>query len=241
MKSNDDFLAALPDQSHHERAIALLWYYRETQQFDERTPAELACDVRDAGFSKPHVTRLTEKLRRSKFVIRGSRKATFQINVRHVEDLSKRFRQYLDTPQTTVQQEYIPSSWVSGTRPYLEKLVYQINVAHEYRLFDCCAVMCRRLMETLIIDVYVNSKRHHEIQSNGNFVELGKLINHIVADASVVLGRNTRTTMADIKLLGDTAAHDRIYITEASDVDDVRTRYRKVIKELLDAVGINGE
>jgi hypothetical protein len=50
--------------SHTDRAIALLWYYRETQSYDERSPSELAGDLHDEDFPKPNVTRLAKDLRR---------------------------------------------------------------------------------------------------------------------------------------------------------------------------------
>jgi hypothetical protein len=44
--------------------------------------------------------------------------------------------------------------------------------------------------------------------------------------------------MKDIKQLGDTAAHDRTYITPPVDIDDLKPRYRRLINELLEKAGI---
>ena len=38
------------DLTHVDRAIALLWYYRQTQEFEERSAFELANDLHDAEF-----------------------------------------------------------------------------------------------------------------------------------------------------------------------------------------------
>ena len=35
--------------SHTDRAISFLWYYRQTQEFEERTASELANDLHDEG------------------------------------------------------------------------------------------------------------------------------------------------------------------------------------------------
>ncbi len=237
MQSRAEFLQDCTAKNHLDRALALLWYYRETQQFEERTASELANDLHEDGFAKPNITRLAEGFRRTKFVVRGRRKASVQLNARHLTDLDQRYAQLLKTRSIVVQREFVPMEWVTGTRAYLERIVYQTNSSYELGLYDCAGVMCRRLMESLIIDVYVNSKRHHEIQSNGVFVSLDRLVSHIRADKSLALGRSTPKTMSDTKALGDTAAHDRVYITEQSDLDDLKARYRKMIKELL---GVSG-
>jgi hypothetical protein len=93
-------------------------------------------------------------------------------------------------------------------------------------------------MESLIIEVYIHENRHHEIQNSGVFIPLEKLIKYVVADGQVALGRNTPKTMTDVKQLGDTAAHDRTYITAQVDIDDILQRYRRVIQELSDKAGI---
>ena len=48
----------------------------------------------------------------------------------------------------------LPIDLFDGTRGYIEKVVLQINASFDASLYDCCAVMCRRLLETLIIECY---------------------------------------------------------------------------------------
>ena len=48
-------------------------------------------------------------------------------------------------------QSVLPNSLVAGTRGYIEKVVFQINGSYEKGWFDACAVMMRRLLETLIV------------------------------------------------------------------------------------------
>lgn len=224
--------------SHLERAIALLWYYRQTQQFEERSASELANDLHDEDFPKPNVTRLAADLRRSEFTIRGRRRGTFQIDVRRLSALDKSYRGLLNIKDVKVSGAVLPNDLLGGTRIYLEKLAHQINGSYEASFFDASAVLCRRLMESLIIEVYMTQGRHHEIQQNSMFVSLDKLIAHIEADPAIPLGRNTAKTMKEVKQLGDTAAHDRTYITQQIDLDDIKPRYRKLITELLTLSGI---
>lgn len=218
--------------------MALLWYYRHTQEFDERSASALAADLHDEGFPKPNVTRLAADLKRSRYTTRGKRPGTFQVDVRHVAALDDSYLPHLGIRRVKVSGAVLASDTLTGTRGYLEQLAHQINGAYDWGLFDACAVLCRRLMETLIIEVYVNLKRHHEIQQNGVFVPLERLIAHLKGDTSVALGRTTAKTMDEIKHLGDTAAHDRTYITKQIDIDDIKGRYRKIVGELLVLAGV---
>jgi hypothetical protein len=93
-------------------------------------------------------------------------------------------------------------------------------------------------MESLIIEIYVKLGRHNEIQHDGMFISLERIIGYIRNDKSIVLGRNSGKTMEDIKELGDTAAHDRTYITRVNDIDDIKFRFRKLIDELLILSGL---
>jgi DNA-binding ferritin-like protein len=93
-------------------------------------------------------------------------------------------------------------------------------------------------MESLIIEIYIYNGRHHEIQNDGVFLGLEKLIAHVRADRKLTLGRNTPKTMTDVKQVGDTAAHDRVYITSKQDIDDLLTRYRRMLQDLLASCGI---
>lgn len=240
MTTRSEFTTRIADLelSHTDRAIALLWYYRQTQEYEERTASELANDLHDEGFPKPNVSRLHTSLTRSRYTIKGHRKGTFQIDVRKVKELEQEFGDFLKIKKLEVSDSVVPNEWVVGTRVYLEQIVHQINGSYDAGFYDCCAVLCRRLMESLLVETYISQRRHHEIQNNGVFLSLEKIINFAQKDPQLVLGRNTPKTMIDVKQLGDTAAHDRAYITPQTDIDDVKAKFRRVIQELLSRAGI---
>ncbi len=144
----------------------------------------------------------------------------------------------LDRKKVTVSKYVVPPEWVTGTRTYLEQMVYQINAAYDWGMYDASAVLQRRLMESLIIEIYIHEKRHHDIQTGGAFFMLERLIAHITSDKQVSLSRNSPKTMYEVKQLGDTAAHDRTYITPQVDIDDLKPKYRRMIQELLAKAGI---
>jgi hypothetical protein len=51
-------------------------------------------------------------------------------------------------------EQILPHALVRGTRGYLERVCFQINGCYEQGWFDACAVMMRRLVETLIIEAF---------------------------------------------------------------------------------------
>lgn len=241
MPSRSHFASQLSELElkHVERAIALLWYYRQTQQFDDRTASELANDLHDEGFPKLNVTRLEYDLKKSRCTVAGKRRKAFQIDLRRIKELDERYGDLLKLKKVEVTDTIIPSEWVTGTRRYLEQMVLQINGCYQSGYYDACAVLSRRLMESLIIEIYISQNRHAAIKSNGVFVMLDKLITIIRTDNQIHLSRNTPKTMDDIKKLGDTAAHDRTYVTQQLDIDDIKAAFRRMIRELLTQAGIN--
>lgn len=240
MTTRGQFARALATESstHCDRAVALLYFYSATQEFEERSAAELSADLAEEGFPRPNVTRLRDELRRDRRTIRGRRPGTFRVDVRRLGELETRFAPFLKRKAIPASDAVIPTATVAGTRAYIERLVAQINASYDAGLYDGCAVLARRLMESLILDVYIGQGRHAEVQHNGAFVGLERLIGLITSDRSVTLSRNSPRIMADVKTLGDTAAHDRVYITQQQDLDDIKLRYRRLIDELLLVAGI---
>jgi hypothetical protein len=126
----------------------------------------------------------------------------------------------------------IPLGLVTG-RGYLEKVVLQLNVSYDAQLYDCCAVMCRRLLETLIIEVYEYCQRADEIKgTDGHFLMLNKLSTFLESDKAFNLGRNGLKGLRDFKTLGDLSAHNRRFNAHKEDIDRVRDGLRVAVEEL---------
>ena len=216
-----------------DQAIALLWFYRRNQIYEERTASELASDLQGLGLGRPNVTVLYKQLVKSKMTVKGKRPKTFQVNAKFITELDTKFESMITTKPITISKEIIPFSFVKGTRRYLEQMVNQINGSYEYTWYDCCAVLVRRLMESLIIEAFIHKKIDADIRDSNGFLPLEKLIAKVCNHPKIILGRNSPKIMEKIKRLGDSAAHDRTYITQLPDVDDLKSDIRKIISELL--------
>jgi hypothetical protein len=131
-------------------------------------------------------------------------------------------------------QHILSSSFVKDTRGYIEKIVNQINGCYQEGWYDACAVMIRRLLETLIIETYEHYKIEQKIKKpNGDFVYLSDLISFLLSETSWNLGRNTRKALLSIKNIGDYSAHSRRYNAHRQDIDDIKNDFRIVVQELL--------
>ncbi len=131
-------------------------------------------------------------------------------------------------------QRVIPLSVVRNTRGYVEKIANQINGSYEHGWFDACAVMIRRLVETLIIEAFEHNAIAHKIQdANGDFLPLKDLINLALREQSWNLTRNTKKGLPKLKSVGDLSAHSRRYVAHRRDIDSIIDDLRVAVQELV--------
>jgi hypothetical protein len=131
-------------------------------------------------------------------------------------------------------QSVLPHAMVKSTRGYIERIVFQINGCYENGWYDVCAVMMRRLLETLIIEVFECYRLESKIKNaTGDFFQLADLISATLSEKSWNLGRNTRSALPKLKNLGDQSAHSRRFIAHREDIDKIVTDFRTAAQELL--------
>ncbi len=131
-----------------------------------------------------------------------------------------------------------PLDIVKGTRPYIEKIALQACGCYDLGWYDGAAVMARRLLETLIIELYEAKKLDNKIKKpDGTFHFLSVLISVLLAETTFNLGRNTKKALPLLKDLGDQSAHNRRYTARQQDLDGVKRELRLTIEELVHLVG----
>ncbi len=130
--------------------------------------------------------------------------------------------------------QVIPPAIVRGTRGYIEKVSNQINGCYEMGWYDACAVMMRRLLETLIIEAFEKYSLEHKIKnSSGDYLFLRDLISRSLSESSWTLSRNTKSALPGLKDLGDKSAHGRRYVAHRQDIESVRGGFRSAIQEFV--------
>lgn len=136
-------------------------------------------------------------------------------------------------------QRVIPFSVVRGTRGYLERVVNQVNGAYENGWYDACAVMIRRLLETLIIESFEHNGIAGRIKTpGGEFLYLRDLIDRSLQESTWNLSRNCKQALPKLKDLGDKSAHSRRYNAHRGDIDPLLADLRLVVQEFVYLAGM---
>lgn len=123
---------------------------------------------------------------------------------------------------------------VRNTRGYIERVAHQVNGSYANGWYDACAVMLRRLLETLIIECYEAHKIEDRIKDQaGNYLFLKDLVDRTLIEKTWTLGRAVRAVLPKLKELGDKSAHNRRYNAHREDIDKLLKDLRDTVQELL--------
>lgn len=136
-------------------------------------------------------------------------------------------------------EQVLPHSIVRGTRGYIERVVQQVNGTYERGWFDACAVMIRRLLETVIIEAFEANGLANSIKnSDADFLPLSQLVDKALAEKSWNLGRNTRRALPRLKGVGDRSAHSRRFIAHRRDIEQHIVDLRDAVQEFVFITGL---
>ena len=133
----------------------------------------------------------------------------------------------------SIEEPVLYFSLDRGTRTYIEKLAHQINGTYSHAWCDACAVMIRRLLETLIIEAFEANNIAGSIKNpQGDFLYLGDLIAAMLQEQSWNLSRNAKKALKELKDVGDKSAHSRRFVAHRQDIDKVAGDLRVAVQEL---------
>ncbi|HEX5440586.1 MAG TPA: hypothetical protein VFW76_06860, partial [Ktedonobacterales bacterium] len=141
--------------------------------------------------------------------------------------------------QPALKEPVVPSVlFKNARRNYLMRVVHQINTTYQHACYDSCAVMIRRLIESLIIEVFEAKKIDSKIKGPaGEFYMLRDLITATLNEPWN-LARNAKTALGRLKTVGDLSAHSRRYNASRHDIEDFIPDIRIVVQELLTLAGL---
>lgn len=129
----------------------------------------------------------------------------------------------------------LPDALYHELQSNIQSLCKQINASYENNLFDCTAVVMRRLLESLLVLCYQNANIESEIMDkNGHYhISLDKIIKNAEQNTTLALSANTRKEMALFKDLGNYSAHKIWYNCTQQDIKPHILKYRVIIEELM--------
>ena len=130
-------------------------------------------------------------------------------------------------------------SSVRGTRGYIESISNQANGCFANGWYDACAVMLRRLLETLIIEAFEKHGSADSIKgAQGDFLYLRELISKTLSENTWNLSRNCKQALPKLKDLGDRSAHSRRYLAPKLEIENLASDIRLAVQELLCIAGL---
>lgn len=221
-----------------DRAVALIWLHSRSDPSLGLSANEIGRLSHDAGFAKQNLPRLKAALSKDRRTANGSRdEFRIRVNVRH--QLDDDFNEFVGTRTIPVTHSVLPVDLFTGTRGYIEKVVAQINGSYDCGFYDSTAVMCRRLLETLIIEAFEAKGVENELKgTDGNFLMFSGLLAVVESSNQISLGRNALAGLRDFKRLGDLSAHSRKFNARKNDVTRIRDGIRVASEELLHIAGL---
>jgi hypothetical protein len=142
-------------------------------------------------------------------------------------------------PTAPEEQPILPHSLFATAPSYLQKIVFQINACYTVTAYDACAVMVRKLVESLIIDCFEKHQIGAKIRNQqGNYCFLKDLVGKMKAEPwPSPLGRNAQSGLDSLKDVGDLSAHTKYYNAKRPYIDELKTPLRVTAERLLFLAG----
>ncbi|QYC10348.1 hypothetical protein [Brevundimonas nasdae] len=217
-----------------EIGVSLLWYLTHSDADFFISAKEISDHMQDLGIrSGVNSSRLKSNLAKHPDVVRGRAAGTFRIKTGRSVPYETKYGDLRSPERIPVPDNFLPSSISLGGRKHLDSLRREINGTYEFGLYNSCAVMCRRLMECLLIEAFDFSGNKAAITGgDGNIVGLNDILAKAKSGSHVKLSRNAPRVVDRVKESGDAAAHSRHYITSQRDIEDLNPGFRQLISEL---------
>lgn len=116
---------------------------------------------------------------------------------------------------------------------YLIPVVDQINKTYKYSCYDACAALLRRLVETLLIELYEANHIEEKIKREGEFVSLRKLLNVARDESCLKLNHDMKRILPEIAILGNSATHNRISVVRRRHLEDRILPIQLLVEHLI--------
>lgn len=146
-----------------DRVVALIWFHGNGDDESAVKLRTLCEEIETAGFAKQNQTRLRAALKKDRRVL-SKKDDCFVLNAKHKSKVEEQYGEHARIRKLRKSDAVLPTDLFSQAKGYIQKVVLQLNASYDHNLFDCTAVMCRRLLETLIIEAYEHSGKADSIK-----------------------------------------------------------------------------
>jgi hypothetical protein len=222
---------------HIDLAAAYIWACVATDAVEGVSARTICQALEHAGTRPINQTRLRSAMADDRRFVRD-RAGTFRISPKERARLDEQFKELKRAEPAPDSGTVLPTEIFSNARKYVQAVVRQINLSYDYGLYDCCAVMCRRLFETLIIEAFEKQGALDELKRpDGELDQLSGLIRALENTKSFSTGRQTKQAAKKLKDIGDWSAHNRRHVAVNKDIEDVKSHLRVACGDLLHLAG----
>lgn len=213
-----------------DKAIVTIW--SSSSPGSPQTVASIASKLEAAGSPKINRARLKERLARDRRVVKDG--DGFRAAPRKVGEIAAMAEPITGPQRPPDSKSVLDSGLFEHAYRYVSNIAHQINVSYDSACFDCCAVMVRRLFETLLIDAFEKQGAISEIRNgNGEILPLSGLIAKLASTTSFTVSRQTKQASSHLKDVGDWSAHNRRHMARKSDIDAAAKHLRLACSDLL--------
>lgn len=221
-------------------AAALVWYLSGGDPKNNVPIDDIITIFVESGLkSVVNKSRLIRALAKEPGIISGKNKGEFRCALHSLEALETKYSVDTEHSKPKMTYNFLEADTFPASRRYLVRLLEQINGTYEYEFYDGCAVLMRRLMESLLIEVFERAGEGHLIKNtNDEYLMLKGIIN-ARGGSSIKFARGIDKTINNVKILGDNAAHGRAHLTKRNDIDDIKFEFRKLLSELKSKSGLS--
>lgn len=228
---------ALQGLSQPDLAVGLIWFSDHTEAGISVSLKDVAKLLHDKGLSSEvNTSRLAKQLSRHRHVVRGKTSGTCKIKAASRTILDDIYAPLLGQPRRVKPSDsIIPRDQFKERRKSWQELVAEINGCYDHRFYDGAAVLCRRLVEALIVEA-LKVKGADIKTAKGDNMMLDGLIGVLNSGMHIKLSRSSRPALEPIKSAGDIAAHSPHHITTKQDIDGISSHVRVLVSELLNLI-----
>jgi hypothetical protein len=128
--------------------------------------------------------------------------------------------------------DFLPDDIMEDRHHVPKKILWEANRCYDAACYNACAAMLRRLIETLIIGAFERHGLGDKIKKDEEYLEFASLIGKAVAEPALMLGRETKRVLPDLKYFGDVGAHSRMILVRRQDLDRLHNQVRGAVEEL---------
>jgi hypothetical protein len=202
------------------------------------------CDLLlDFGFNRPNASRLKAKLIKGNEKIMLSKNAGKELEFIPIvlQKLESDYGNFWDdTVSIKSNSELIDEVKFGGKKPYIDRIIKQINFTYDNNCYDACAVLMRRLFEILLVLAYQRNGVEQDItNAQGHHLMLEGIVKNAKLNTTLNFSSRVKNNFDTFREVGNNSAHSITYTASKKDIDDIKITYRVMLDELYDKAGIS--